>query len=53
MKKICGCDIIDDKNPAKNVFRVIRLSKDGGYKNMDFEAPVAITSEWEGLRRVL
>lgn len=39
------CEVIDDKNPSKNVFRIVRLAKDG-YKNLDFEAPVAITSEW-------
>jgi len=44
VKKICCCEVIDDKNPSKNVFRIVRQSKDGGYKNMDFEAPSAITS---------
>ena len=44
MKKICCCDVMDDKSPSKNVFRIVRQSKDGSYKNMDFEAPSAITS---------
>ena len=35
--KICTCEIIDDKNPQRTVFRVICVGKDGNYKNMDFE----------------
>ena len=48
MKKICACEIIDDKNPAKTVFRIVHQAKDETYKNVDFEAPIAITSEWAG-----
>ncbi len=44
VKKICCCEVIDDKNPSKNIFRIVRQSKDGSFKNLDFEAPSAITS---------
>lgn len=46
VKKICACEIVDDKNPAKTLFRITRQAKDAsGYKTTDFEAPVAVASE--------
>ena len=44
VKKICACEITDEKNPNRTVFRITRLSKEDVYKNLDFEAPVAIAS---------
>lgn len=44
VKKICACEIIDDKNPSRTLFRIVRLAKDGNYKNVDFEASHAMTS---------
>ena len=46
ISKICTCEIIDEKNPQRVVFRVIRISKDGSYKNMDFETNLMTASEW-------
>ena len=45
ISKICTCEIIDEKNPQRTVFRVIRVGKDGNYKNMDFETTLMIASE--------
>ena len=45
ISKICTCEIIDEKNPQRTVFRVIRVGKDGNYKNMDFEANLMTASE--------
>lgn len=45
VKKICACELLDDKNAAKRAFRIIRLAKDGSYKNLDFEAPQGMTKE--------
>ena len=45
ISKICTCEIIDDKNPQRTVFRVIRVGKDGNYKNMDFETTLMTASE--------
>ena len=45
ISKICTCEIIDEKNPQRTVFRVIRVGKDGSYKNMDFETTLMIASE--------
>ena len=45
ISKICTCEIIDDKNPQRTVFRVIRVGKDGNHKNMDFETTLMTASE--------
>ena len=45
ISKICTCEIIDEKNPQRTVFRVIRVGKDGNYKNMDFETTLMLASE--------
>jgi hypothetical protein len=45
ISKICTCEIIDEKNPQRTVFRVIRVGKDGNYKNMDFETTLMTASE--------
>ena len=45
ISKICTCEIIDEKNTQRTVFRVIRVGKDGNYKNMDFETTLMIASE--------
>ena len=45
VKKICACEILDDKNVSRTVFRIVRLGKDNSYRNLDFEAPHVITSE--------
>ena len=45
ISKICTCEIIDEKNPQRTVFRVIRVSKDGNYKNMDFETTLMTSSK--------
>ena len=45
IKNICGCEVIDEKVPARTVFRIVRLSKDGSYKNMDFESGPSTASE--------
>ena len=48
VKKICACELVDDKNPAKALFRITRKAKDAsGYKTMDFEAPLTVASKWE------
>ncbi len=47
IQKICACEITDDRNAQRVVFRIIRVGKeDGAYKHLDFEAPVAMASEW-------
>ncbi len=46
IQKICACEITDDRNAQRVVFRIIRVGKeDGAYKHLDFEAPVAMASE--------
>ena len=45
IEKICACEVIDDKNPQRTVFRVVRISKDSNYKNVDFEAQVSTASK--------
>ena len=45
IKNICGCEVIDEKVPARTVFRIVRLSKDGSYKNMDVESGASTASE--------
>ena len=46
IKMICACEIIDDRNPAKSVFRIVRQAKDGTYKNLDFEVPSVTASKF-------
>ncbi len=46
IQKICACEITDDRNAQRVVFRIVRMGKeDGTYKHLDFEAPVAMASE--------
>ncbi|XP_064400650.1 target of rapamycin complex 2 subunit MAPKAP1-like [Halichondria panicea] len=46
IQKICACEITDDRNAQRVVFRIIRVGKeDGAYKHLDFEAPVAMAKE--------
>ena len=44
VKKVCACELLDERNASRRVFRIIRLAKDGSYKNVDFEAPQATAS---------
>ncbi len=46
VKKICACEFVDEKNPAKALFRITRQTKDASYKNLDFEAPLAVASAY-------
>ena len=46
VKKVCSCEFLDDKNAPRRLFRIIRLGKDGNYKNVDFEAPQAMASKY-------
>ena len=46
VKKICACEIVDDKNPAKTLFRITRQAKDANYKSLDFECPLPVASTY-------
>ena len=48
IKKICACELIDEKASQRTVFRIVRIGKDS-YKNLDFEAPNVIASEFSTL----
>ena len=48
ISKICTCEIMDEKNPQRTVFPVIRVGKDGNFKNMDFETTLMTASELYG-----
>ncbi len=48
ISKICTCEIMDEKNPQRTVFPVIRVGKDGKFKNMDFETTLMTASELYG-----
>ena len=38
---------MEERSGQRTVFRIVRSSKDGGYKNIDFEAPSGEASERE------
>ena len=44
INEISSVEILEEK-PPNAVFRIVRLSKEGSVKNMDFEAPHNITSK--------
>lgn len=50
---MCACELLDEKSAVRRAFRIIRLAKDGSYKNVDFEAPQATASTcvwaWQGV----
>ena len=43
IKRICACEIVEERS-NKTVFRIVRSSKDGGFKSVDFEAPTSEAS---------
>ena len=45
IKKICAWEIMDEKPSQRTVFRIVRIGK-VSYKNLDFDAPTAIASEF-------
>lgn len=47
MKKICACEVVEERSNQRTVFRIVRSSKDGSFKNIDFEAPTAEASKGE------
>ena len=44
IKRICACEILEERSNQKTVFRIVRSSKERGFKNIDFEAPTAEAS---------
>ena len=45
IKRICACEVLEERSGQKTVFRIVRSSKDGGFKNIDFEAPTSEASK--------
>jgi hypothetical protein len=45
IKRICACEVLEERSNQRAVFRIVRSSKDGGFKNIDFEAPTAEAKE--------
>lgn len=45
IKRICACEVLEERSNQRTVFRIVRSSKDGGFKNIDFEAPTAEAKE--------
>jgi hypothetical protein len=45
IKRICACEVLEERSGQKTVFRIVRSSKDGGFKNIDFEAPTSEAKE--------
>lgn len=44
IKKICACEVMEEKSSQKATFRIVRIGKDGNYKNLDFETSSVIAS---------
>lgn len=46
IKRICACEVLEERSNQRTVFRIVRSSKDGGFKNIDFEAPNSEASKF-------